>query len=96
MELPMAEIDSLTPANSRSGKRALAHVGQRHVSSKRVFRERHSWLGVSLLKHPNHRRAPDGIEWRAIVVSIEFENTESRITRHGFEMILFDERELHR
>lgn len=53
-------------------------------------------LGTSLLKHPNHQRAFNLIERRAIVASMEFENVESRISRHGFEMILFDELELHR
>ena len=57
---------------------------------------RNGWSGDSLLQYPNHHRAPDGIKWRAIVVSIESEHTETGVSCHHFELILFDERELHR
>ena len=38
----------------------------------------------------------DRIEWRAIKVSIQLENTKSGFPRHQLEWILFDERKLRR
>lgn len=53
------------------------------------------WSGVCSLEYPYHYWTLISIERGAIIVSIESEDTESRVLCHNLEMISFDELELH-